>query len=87
MENALVHRVGDVATLTEHVSLLDRDRALLEKLRLASLSTISEITWPAAGLKLLQVYKAILDSRRQTMWAEPSGAIADHMISVVTSKN
>jgi hypothetical protein len=30
---------------------------LLERLRAASLSTIPEITWTAAGVRLLQVYR------------------------------
>src|SRR5208282_1162770 len=34
-ENALVHAVGDVGALTKHITMLDQDRSLLEKLRLA----------------------------------------------------
>jgi glycosyltransferase involved in cell wall biosynthesis len=62
MENGLVHRVGDVATLAQHITMLHEDRALLERLRAASLSTAHGITWTAAGAKLLQVYKDILAS-------------------------
>jgi len=57
MENALVHTVGDVNTLAQHIAMLHEDRELLEKLRTSSLSTVSEITWEAAGKKLLQVYR------------------------------
>jgi glycosyltransferase involved in cell wall biosynthesis len=57
MENALVHTVGDVTALTEHFTVLHDDRALLERLRAASLATVSELTWTAAGKKLLQVYR------------------------------
>lgn len=57
MQNALVHKVGDVDQLTSHLDLLDQDRGLLEKLRSASLSTIHEITWSAAGQRLLAVYQ------------------------------
>ena len=57
MKNALMHRVGDVEALTEHITLLDRDRALLEKLRANSLGGISELTWTAAGKRLLSAYE------------------------------
>ncbi len=51
MENALMHRVGDVEALTQHITMLHEDRALLERLRAASLRTVPEITWTAAGSK------------------------------------
>ncbi len=57
MENALVHRAGDVEALTQHINLLGQDRRLLEKLRSASLRTVHEITWTAAGRRLLEVYR------------------------------
>ena len=60
MENALVHRVGDVAALTQHITMLHEDRILLDRLRTASLKTINEITWTAAGVKLLNVYREVL---------------------------
>jgi glycosyltransferase involved in cell wall biosynthesis len=63
MENALVHPVGDVGMLTQHITLLHQDRALLEKLRAASLSTINEITWTAAGVKLLEAYRKVIASK------------------------
>jgi len=59
-ENALVHQARDVAALTGHITRLDRDRALLARLRRASLATASEITWRAAGVKLRQTYLANL---------------------------
>jgi glycosyltransferase involved in cell wall biosynthesis len=57
MVNALVHRVGDTESLTRHITMLDRDRTFLEKLRSESLRTVSEITWKAAGARLLDVYR------------------------------
>jgi glycosyltransferase involved in cell wall biosynthesis len=63
MENALVHKVGDVNELTSHIDLLDRDRTMLEKLRTESLRTISQITWSAAGERLRQVYEQALSGR------------------------
>jgi len=56
METGLMHRVGDVAALTQHITMLHEHRALLERLRTASLKAVPEITWTAAGVKLLQVY-------------------------------
>jgi glycosyltransferase involved in cell wall biosynthesis len=60
MKNALVHRVGDVEGLTQHINLLHNDRKLLQRLRAASLRSVPEITWNAAGAKLLQVYREII---------------------------
>jgi glycosyltransferase involved in cell wall biosynthesis len=57
MQNSLVHQVGDVEALTEHISLLDNDRNLLQELRLAGLSLRDSLTWDAAGIRLLDVYR------------------------------
>ncbi len=57
MENALVHQVGDVSALAQHITILHKDRALRERLRAASIASISEITWTAAGARLLDVYR------------------------------
>jgi glycosyltransferase involved in cell wall biosynthesis len=65
IENALVHRVGDVEALTKHITMLHEDRGLLERLRAASLSMVPEITWTAAGVKLIQVYREIIDCTRE----------------------
>jgi len=56
-ENALVHHAGDVKALTEHLTMLHQDRALLKKLRDASLSTVNELTWSSAGIRLANVYR------------------------------
>lgn len=64
MENALVHRVGDVSTLAQHISLLHEDRALLERLRTASLATVPTLTWNAAGSVLLRVYRETIEAHR-----------------------
>jgi glycosyltransferase involved in cell wall biosynthesis len=57
MENGLTHRVGDVAALTEQITMLDENRTLLRKMRQASLRMIPEITWTAAGRRLLEAYR------------------------------
>jgi glycosyltransferase involved in cell wall biosynthesis len=63
MKNALVHEVRDVQTLTRHISMLNENRTLLEGLRAESLRTINEITWTAAGVKLLEVYRHAIDNK------------------------
>lgn len=63
MQNALVHRVGDVATLAQQITMLDKDRACLEKLRAAGLKTAPEVTWNAAGVKLLELYREVIASK------------------------
>jgi glycosyltransferase involved in cell wall biosynthesis len=65
MQNALVHGVGDVETLTRHVTMLYEDRTLLERLRATSLRMVPEITWTAAGVKLLDVYHEVIAARSQ----------------------
>ncbi len=60
MENALVHRVGDVSTLQQQLDLMNDDRELLARLRAASLQTVNQITWQAAGVRLLDVYRSVL---------------------------
>ena len=70
MENALVHQAGDVGTLARHMTMLNEDRALLENLRAASLRTVPEITWTAAGRKLLHVYYEVIAARSQKALSE-----------------
>jgi len=70
METGLVHPVGDVATLAQQITMLHEDRALLERLRAASLRMIPKITWTAAGAMLLDVY-------RETVAAQPANILRD----------
>jgi glycosyltransferase involved in cell wall biosynthesis len=60
MKTGLVHRVGDIASLKDQITRLHEDRALLQRLRAESLRTVPEITWNAAGRKLLQVYREVV---------------------------
>lgn len=64
MENALVHPVGDVATLSEHITMLHNDRGLHEKLRCTGLRGAPGITWAAAGVRLLQVYEEVVQQNQ-----------------------
>jgi len=65
LENALVHPAGDVGTLTQHLNMLHEDRTLLERMRAASLSTASSLTWNVAGEKLLQVYQQVKSAEEE----------------------
>ena len=67
MENALVHNVGNVTALAEHLTLMHRNRTMLEQLRAASLSTANELTWLAAGLKMHAEYQRILCERTDSV--------------------
>jgi glycosyltransferase involved in cell wall biosynthesis len=75
MENALVHGVGDVAALTQHLTVLHEDRALLRRLRATSLATISELTWEVAGVKLLEVYRETIAAHRASALRETAHAL------------
>ena len=78
MENALVHSVGDVQALTQHLTLVYENRALLERLRTEGLRIVPEITWTAAGRILLDVYRETIDmySCRERNAAQPaSGSV------------
>ncbi|TAE75319.1 MAG: glycosyltransferase [Verrucomicrobia bacterium] len=56
LDNGLIHRAGDVAELTRHIRLLDQDRAMLERLRRASLASTGSLSWTAAGPVLKSAY-------------------------------
>ena len=56
----MIHQARDVAKLSAQLTQLDEDRALRLRLRAASLATAPEITWAAAGKKLLAVYRKVL---------------------------
>jgi glycosyltransferase involved in cell wall biosynthesis len=70
LENALVHRVGDVDALEQHITMLHRDRELVARLRAECLRTAPGVTWAAAGLQLLEAYCSVLavpDSPRRAV--------------------
>jgi glycosyltransferase involved in cell wall biosynthesis len=63
MQTGLMHKVGDVEALTQHITLLYSDRSLLERLRAASLKyAAAESTWTAAGRALLNAYLETIES-------------------------
>jgi glycosyltransferase involved in cell wall biosynthesis len=65
MENALVHQVGDVATLQRHITELRDSSELLARLRAGALRSRGEWTWTAAGRVLEDAYeKAVWNYQR-----------------------
>ena len=64
MKTGLMHHVGDIDALTEHITMLHEDRGLLQRLRAESLRTAPEITWTAAGRILLDVYRDTIARHR-----------------------
>ena len=63
MQNALVHPIGNVGVLTQHITMLHENRSLLNRLRDESLSTVNLITWTAAGARLLEVYREVVEAK------------------------
>ncbi len=61
MRNALVHPIGEVGTISEHLTMLHEDRALLRRLRDYCIATRLKYTWAAAAAKLVSAYQVVLD--------------------------
>ena len=57
LEHGLVHPIGDVATLADHLTQLSRDRDLRLSLRTASIERARNLTWEHAGEALLAAYR------------------------------
>jgi glycosyltransferase involved in cell wall biosynthesis len=56
--DGLVHRPGDVATLTKQLRRLSQDRVFLEQLRATALERAQDLSWAAAGKELAGIYAA-----------------------------
>jgi len=80
LENALVHRAGDVETLTQHLTLLHENRSLLERLRTASLASVHEITWSAAGLRLYKIYRKAIAAKREQLWSNSDNSVPESLV-------
>ena len=66
MENGLVHEAGDVATLQQHLLMLEKKPTLYEQLKTASTRDLDKLTWAYAAKRLMGVYqKALKDAERQ----------------------
>ena len=63
-KDGFIHAARDVDMLRQHIDSLDQQPELLAQMRKSSLSTINEITWTAAGLRLAKIYQAVTEERR-----------------------
>jgi D-inositol-3-phosphate glycosyltransferase len=63
MEGGLIHAADDVEALTDHFRLLDRDRALVARLREHTLARRAELTWDQAAEDLESIYEHITGRR------------------------
>jgi glycosyltransferase involved in cell wall biosynthesis len=70
-ESGLVHPVGDVATLSEHITALHEDRALVKRLRSGCLASAPAFTWGMAGIRLVEVYGEALAADKGKARVEP----------------
>lgn len=59
----LVHDVGNVATLTSQLDLLDRDRTLLRRLSEAGLRRRDDLGWDGAARALVEAYASARERR------------------------
>jgi glycosyltransferase involved in cell wall biosynthesis len=55
--DGFLHDAGDVALLAEQLRALRTDRRLLERMRLAAVSSASTLTWNDAGERMLQIFE------------------------------
>jgi glycosyltransferase involved in cell wall biosynthesis len=67
--NALVHEVGDVETLANHMTLLHEHPEQLAQMRAACLAVAPRFTWPSAGRLLLSAYELAAGTRGDALRA------------------
>jgi glycosyltransferase involved in cell wall biosynthesis len=59
LDNALVHKIGDVNTLSEQITLLYQNPELLKSLRASGIENRPNMSWDAAGKSLVDAYRNI----------------------------
>ena len=59
--DGMVHPMRDVLTLAAQIALLDKDRALLSRLRQSSLASATTLKWKNAGIKLAKIYSTVAE--------------------------
>ena len=64
MKTGLMHKVGDVEALTQHITMLHENRAMLARFRAASLGAAPGFTWTAAGRVLLEAYRETIEAHK-----------------------
>jgi glycosyltransferase involved in cell wall biosynthesis len=71
--DALVHRAGDQDGLERDLLKLAGDSVLLARVRASSLARLDELTWSAAGARLVETYEEALGRRPVPASATPRG--------------
>jgi len=66
MHDALIHKVGDVSSLTEHINMLASNDEFYQKIHRNSIAGIGDLTWAKAGESLLSAYQQCLDGSLKT---------------------
>lgn len=66
MQHGLVHPIGDVDALREHITLLSDNRDLLGRMRASCLQAAPSLTWAAAGQRLVEAYRTAIAKYRTT---------------------
>jgi glycosyltransferase involved in cell wall biosynthesis len=61
LHNSMVHAVGDVDALRNHITLLCEDRTVLRTLRQTCMRERLNYTWTAAGRKLFGAYQSAIE--------------------------
>jgi len=65
-KHGLVHKAGDVDTLTKHIDLLATQRQLISTLRANSLVDIKNLTWQNSAALLADIYRQCLNKQDET---------------------
>jgi D-inositol-3-phosphate glycosyltransferase len=82
MQTGLVHRAGDVKTLSDQITMLHEDHTLLAKLRAECLRRAPGLTWTVAGERLLDVYREVLTAKVRPWYAPaPAGACRPEVLA------
>lgn len=63
MQNALVHNIGDVETLRQHITRTYQQPELLASLRAGALRSRADWTWEKAGTALLSAYQKAMSRK------------------------
>jgi glycosyltransferase involved in cell wall biosynthesis len=65
-KHGLVHKAGDVDTLTKHIDLLATQPRLISTLRSKSLADTKNLTWQKSAVLLTDIYRQCLNKQNET---------------------
>jgi glycosyltransferase involved in cell wall biosynthesis len=60
-QHGFVHRAGDLGQLTKQLTALARDRALIQRMRAASIANLDGLTWAAAADLQQELYRRAIE--------------------------